>query len=160
MKWLSRIFVTTVALVLLLTAATKAYGVWEAVGEPAAPLNRPDPLLHFLSRGDLSVIATLLEILVGGALLSCGLTVEHKLFAVLWLGSLLLCYHLGLRQSGFTGTCGCVGHGIAPALKAWLPAAILTYMLGGSVSLLLTKLAFNQKANRAPTRAPLSLSSE
>lgn len=133
-------FISTSALVLLLTGLSKLAGLWQARLGPLA--DPPDPVFPFLSASALAAVAALIELFCA-ALLWLG---RHRLWAtgvLAWWVATLLLYRLGLFFTGgyWTGKCSCLGPvahwiGGTPAVFQSLPWILIALWTIGLVLLL------------------------
>jgi hypothetical protein len=64
-----------------------------------------------------------------------------QLSAVAWIGTVFLCYRIGLWAVAYEGECSCLGHladplGVSPSTADWVAKGMLAYLLAGSACFL------------------------
>jgi hypothetical protein len=142
---LHRVFLVTVAAILLVTAAAKTVALLprgDASREamPQGVLTLPAPYIPRWTNGDMMWVAVAFELAVLLALVRLR-TDAARLVLVAFVGGVFAAYHIGLGVIGYRHPCGCLGgpldwlHLSRRAYDA-LTLGIIVYLLAGSYGLL------------------------
>lgn len=138
-----RLFLSSVWLILLLTAGLKVRSVVFEEGLLATQ----DPIFAFLNNRLVILLVAIIEIVVVFLLLTHR-SPAFKLTLVIWLSSVFLMYRSGLWLVDYHAPCSCLGLSIDwlpldPDLLNWLLLTTLLYFLVGGVTLLKRTLALD-----------------
>jgi hypothetical protein len=136
---LTRAYLKSAAFLLILTGVGKLVMAFGA----APVLDKPSPLLSFVSNRQLLLFAIGLEIAVAVLVLVLSRHVKapFALASVAWLATVFLAYRAILAISGFQGYCDCLGSlgdalYLSPKAANWIAWGVLLYLLVGSYGLL------------------------
>lgn len=128
-EWHRTRFKVVAAWLLLATGVAKLVAVFGSV----PILAEPDPLVGFLARRNLLLVAAVMEIAIAGYILLRKSQLKNLLL-VAWLATVFLGYRLGLWVIGYQGACGCLGKvtdslNVSPVLANFTMQGLLAYLL-------------------------------
>src|ERR1043165_3376221 len=137
---LEQAFVSSAAVLLLLTAVAKLFSLTGSVGI----LDTRDPVFSFLNTRQMLLLVALIEIAVASFVLLRRMEIQTDLLLIAWLGSLFGLYRLALWFAHSQKPCKCLGGaldwtGLSDTAIRGITFAMFVYLLLGGPVLLFVR---------------------